>query len=582
MIDTSVEQLQQWIRAAAHQEPVDLVIRNGRIVDVFNLDIIEGDVAIHQGRIVGIGQYEGVQVIDAAGRYIAPSFMDAHVHIESSMVTPREFARAVLPHGITTVVTDPHEIGNVCGTAGIQFMLDASEQLPLDVFVMLPSCVPSTPFENAGAVLNATSLEPFYAHPRVIGLAEVMDYPSVANAVPDMIHKLHGAAKHGGRIDGHGAGLSGDAINIYRTAGIETDHECVNAAEALERLRKGMYLMIREGSVAKDLHALIGVVNERNARRCIFCTDDKHLDELITEGSVDHNVRLAIQAGLDPLLAITMASLNVAECYGFQHKGAIAPGYDADLLLIDDLQQISIAQVYKKGQLVAEHGQYVGAEMPRYTPPAEVLHTVHLPDITADHLRIELGGHRRCHIIGINPNSLVTTHITDEVEVDEQGCFLPSVAKDQLKMVLLERHHLTGNIGLGIVHGFGIASGAIASTVAHDSHNLAVVGTNDEDMLLAIRTLAEINGGLVIVQHGQVVCSIPLGIAGLLSEASYDDVNQQLSKLNEGLTSIGAAQHFNPFVTLSFLCLPVIPALKLTDLGLFDFESFRHISIIAD
>lgn len=577
---------QHWnnrIATASRKKPADLVITNGKIVDVFNLEIMEGDIAIVDGMIVGIGgSYEGERVIDAEGRYIAPSFIDTHVHIESAMVTPAEFARVVLPHGVTTVITDPHEIANVVGTDGIQYMLDASEHLPLDVYVMLPSCVPCTPFEHAGAKLDAASLEPFYAHPRVLGLAEVMDYPSVRRGDDDMVDKLLSSHRNGRMIDGHGAGLDEEAINVYRAVGIRNDHECVTAEEAKVRLRRGMYVMLREGSVAKDVEALIPAVTASNARRCVFCTDDKHLDELLHEGSVDHNARLAIRCGLDPLQAIQMASLNAAECFGLHTKGAIAPGYEADFLLLDDLHQLTIAQVYKAGNRVGDNGQYTGPQLHSADIPTLLLKTVHLPDITERDLQIELGNQEhRCHIIGINPNSLITTHLVEEVDI-ESGYFRSSVEKDQLKIAVFERHHHTGCVGLGIVKGFGIQSGAIASTVAHDSHNLVVAGSNDRDMLTAIQTLRQMEGGLVVTSGGEVLASIELPLAGLMATGDYTKVLEDMEQLNEALARIGASKEFNPFVTLSFLCLPVIPELKLTDMGLFDFSSFTHIPVSAN
>ncbi|MGZ9585720.1 adenine deaminase [Paenibacillus marinisediminis] len=585
-MNSTNQQLQHWIAAANKRQPADLIIRNARIIDVFNLDIIEGDIAIADGRIVGIGSYDqAAEIVDANGRYVCPSFIDTHVHIESSMVTPPEFARVVLPHGVTTVVTDPHEIGNVCGEAGIQYMLDASEGLPLDVRVMLPSCVPCTPFEHAGAQLTAEKLRPFYSHPRVLGLAEVMDYPSVANGDADMVRKLADAADAQCFIDGHGAGLNSDAINVYRAAGIRTDHECVNAEQALERLRRGMYIMMREGSVAKDVKALVPVVTPHNARRVVFCTDDKHLDELLTEGSVDYNVRLAIQCGLSPLTAVQMASLNAAECFGFTTKGAIAPGYEADLLLLDDLEQVQIHRVYRGGRLIAEDGRYVGPELPATVPPAPLTATVNLPgDINAEQLQLPIiaapGTAARGHIIGIAPNSLITSHLIEEVDTAD-GCFLPSTAKDQLKIAVFERHQATGNVGLGIVKGFGLSSGAIASTVAHDSHNLVVTGTNDADMLIAIEALRESGGGLTVVKDGRVLACLELPLAGLLATTRYETVLEQLATLHQALHEVGASTEFHPFVTLSFLCLPVIPELKLTDMGLFHFGDFTHMDVNA-
>jgi adenine deaminase len=575
----NITALSRNIKAAGSQIPADLVIKNANIIDVFNLAIIEGDVAVSNGMIVGIGHYEGNMVIDAQGRYLSPAFIDSHVHIESSLVTPGEFAKLVVPHGVTTVITDPHEIANVAGHKGLQFMLEDSEQLPLDVMVMLPSSVPATPFENAGAVLHAKDLKPFYQHPRVLGLAEVMDFPSVRDQDPDMIQKLMDAASFQKAIDGHGAGLDETGVNIYRTAGISTDHECTTAAEALERLKRGMYVLIREGSVAKDLKALIPVVNERNARRCLFCTDDKHLDDLLLEGSIDHNIRLAIQEGLDALLAIQMATLNAAECYGLKGKGAIAPGYRADFLLLDDLESLRIHQVYKDGKLAAEQGVFI-ASLPVRTTAAENLRdSVCIPALAEDNLRIKLEN-AVAHIIGITPNSLVTKHLVEAVTV-QNGQFMASLKNDQLKLAVIERHRATGNIGLGIVKGFGLTSGAIATTIAHDSHNIVVVGANDTDMLDAVKKLKDIQGGITIVEDGQTLASLSLPIGGLMTNEPFQQVLHSIHQLDAALEKIGASQAFNPLLTLSFLSLPVIPDLKLTDKGLFDVKTFSHIPVQA-
>ncbi|MFC3885387.1 adenine deaminase [Bacillus songklensis] len=565
------------IAASSKKSPADIVIKNGKIIDVFNLDIIEGDVAISEGMIVGIGNYEGDIIIDAQGRYISPAFIDSHVHIESSMVTPREFSKLVIPHGVTTVITDPHEIANVAGAKGIQFMLDDSENIPLDVMVMLPSSVPATPFENAGAVLHAKDLKPFYQHPRVMGLAEVMDFPSVRDASPQMLDKLMNAASLGAVIDGHAAGLDETGLNIYRTAGILTDHECTTVEDALERLRRGMYVLIREGSVAKDLKALIPVVNERNARRCLFCTDDKHLDDLLVEGSVDHNIRLAIKEGLNPLLAIQMASLNAAECYGLKGKGAIAPGYKADLLLLDDLETLNIYQVYKDGKLAAEQGAYAASLSAHTTKADGLTDSVHIPPLIHNDLQITMKN-QLAHVIEIIPNSLITNHLIESVDVHRQQ-FVPSVKKDQLKLAVIERHHQIGNIGLGIVKGFGLTCGAIATTIAHDSHNIVVVGTNDEDMLHAVEELKRLQGGITIVKNKQTITSLSLPIGGLMTNQPFHQVNDSLHQLNIALRQIGASDEFNPLLTLSFLSLPVIPELKLTDKGLFNVKTFEHIPV---
>ncbi|PSL41806.1 adenine deaminase [Planomicrobium soli] len=567
------ERLTSLIQVSNKQKPADIVIRNGRIVNVFTKELTSGDIAIADGVIVGIGDYEGLQEIDAKGRFVSPGLIDAHVHIESSMVTPHQFSQIVLPHGITTVITDPHEIANVAGIKGIDYMLSDSESVMLDVFVMLPSCVPATAFENSGASLSAEELKRFINHERVLGIAEVMDFPAVLRADSEMLDKLLLSPKR----DGHAAGLKENDLNVYRTAGIATDHECVTKEEVVERLRRGMYVMLREGSVAKNLDSLLAAVTEANAHRCLFCTDDKHLDDLIDEGSIDHNVRTAIRRGLHPITAISMASLNAAQCYGLQTKGAVAPGYDADLILLDDLESFSISEVYKKGILVGKDGIYTGPVSPRVLIE-EVKDSVHIASYTTKNFNIQMEKSTKANVIGINPNNLVTEHLIEEVEV-VNGQFVASVKKDLLKIAVIERHHASGNIGLGIVKGIGLEKGAIATTVAHDSHNIIVTGTNDEDMLTAVETLKKMQGGLVVVDAGKILAELPLSVAGLMSEENFQSVYQQIKAVDAGLMKLGAPTHFNAFLTLSFLSLPVIPHLKLTDCGLFNMAKFQHIGI---
>lgn len=574
------DSLKRRIDVSTKRVSADIVIKNGKIIDVFNLEIISGDVAIVDGFFAGIGEYEGLETIDAAGRYICPAFIDGHVHIESSMVTPAEFSKVLLAHGVTTVITDPHEIGNVSGKDGITFMLEQSEGLPLDVRVMLPSSVPATPFENAGAVLTARDLEPFYKHPRVKGLAEVMDFPAVYNGDEDMLKKVVSANRHHAIIDGHAAGIDANGINVYRSAIITTDHECTTAEEALDRIRRGMYVLIREGSVAKDLKALIKAVTPANARRFLFCTDDKHLDDLVAEGSVDHNVRLAISEGISPLQAIQMATLNAAECYGLHEKGAISPGCKADFLLLDDLTEIAISEVFADGVLVASKGTFTGQIAASPSPPEHLMKSVNIHEIKREELSIKLEDGDQIHVIEIIPNQLVTKKKILRATV-ENGEFISSTEEDLLKMAVIERHNQTGNIGLGVVKGLLLKSGAIASTVAHDSHNLVVAGTNDRDMLCAIGAIKEMQGGYVIVRNGEVLASVPLPISGLMADRPFEKVNEEIIRLKKNLKELGFKGDFDPFLTLSFLTLPVIPEIKLTDMGLFDFKAFQHISVKA-
>lgn len=576
----SKETLTKRILVAGRKQPADLVIQGGTIVNVFTGEPMQGDIAITDGVIAGIGTYEGKKTVQAHGKWIIPGLIDGHVHIESSMLTPQEFAKVVIQHGVTTVITDPHEIGNVAGTGGIQYMLDRSDQQPVDIYTMMPSCVPSTSFETNGVTLRAEDLNPLYKHPKVRGLAEVMDFPALAGAEPDMLQKIADAHAAGKLLDGHAAGIASEDLNIYMAAGIRTDHECVSVEEARQRLELGMYLMIREGTVAKDLKALLPAVTAHNARRCLFVTDDKLIDDLLDEGSVDHNVRLAIQQGMDPIMAIQIASINAAECFRLYDRGAIAPGYMADLLIIDDLQTLSIHQVYKRGVCVVDHGKLAQDTFP--APTQNTAMTVALTRLNAAPIDIEQLAipltTDRCHIIELVPNSLVTRHIQETVDMHE-GCFQISMANDQLKLVVVERHHATGNIGRAIVKGFQFQRGAIVSTVAHDSHNIIAAGTSDQDILTAVQHVISIHGGLAVVADGEVLASLPLPVGGLLSEQPYEQVYEQMMQLNAALKQIGAPEHFNPFLTLSFLALPVIPNIKLTDQGLFGFASYGHIDI---
>lgn len=575
----TIETLRKRIDVAAKRTPADLVIKNGKVINVFTREIVEEDIAIADGFIAGLGSYEGKEIIDARGSYIAPGFIDGHVHIESAMVTPAEFSNVVLPHGVTTVIADPHEIANVSGTDGIDFMLESSEDIPLDVFFMLPSCVPATPFENAGASLSDTDLEKYYSHPRVLGLGEVMDYPAVMNNDDEMLKKLEAAYSKGKCIDGHAAGLNEDEINIYMAAGIKTDHECINPEEALDRMRKGMYVMLREGSAARDLLSLLKSVSEQNARRCLFVTDDKHLDDLINEGSIDHNVRMAIKEGMDPILAIQIATLNAAECFGLKDKGAIAPGYEADLIFLSDLRNVKVDKVLKTGILAAENGIIKNSVPNCIAPAGPILNSVKISSLNYEDLSISIGK-GDCNIIGIIPNSIVTRHLVEKADSID-GYFHPNPHRDLLKLAVVERHNCTGSIGLGIVKGLGITRGGIASTVAHDSHNIVAAGTSDEDLLAAIKHTAAMSGGLAVVQDGKILAELPLPIAGLMTDRDSSFIHARLSQLNQALMTIGCSMDFNPFLTLSFLALPVIPELKLTDKGLFSVRSFSHIKAEA-
>lgn len=573
--------LKKRIRVANKEIKADSVVKNGKILNVFTGEITDGDIAIADGMIAGIGQYDGEEIIDAQGKVIVPGFIDGHMHIESTMLTPHELSKVLIQHGVTAVMADPHEIANVAGIEGIKFMLNASEELPVDVFIMLPSCVPATSVGNSGAKLTAEDLEPFYSHPRVLGLAEFMDFSSIVNLNEEMLKKIVNAHLNGSIIDGHAAGLSKEELNVYVTTGIYADHECMNLQEAKDRLELGMYLMIREGTAAKELKKLLPVITPINSRRCMLVTDDKLLDDLTTEGSVDYSVRLAIKEGLDPVTAIQMVTINAAEFFRLRGFGAIAPGYQADLLILDELQSISINKVIKKGKCVVDNGEIKKAINKDDISKGLALKIpkINMKELQIKDFQIPLSSDL-CNVIQIVPNSLWTYHIVEKVDINK-GNFSASISKDQLKLAVIERHHATGNIGLGIVKGFGIKKGAIATSIAHDSHNIVVIGTSDEEMYLAVNHLKKINGGISVVSDNEVLAALPLSIGGLMSENGYLEVYDQLHILNQALSLIGCDTGFNPFLTLSFLTLPVIPEIKLTDTGLFEFKTFSHINIQA-
>ncbi len=572
----NLKQLQERVAVSDGRAKADLVIKNGRIINVFSGEIMDGDIAIKNGYIAGIGNFpDAEKIIDAAGAFIAPGFIDAHVHVESAMVTPAEFARVLLPNGVTTIITDPHEIANVAGEKGIEFMLENAKGVPLDMFVMLPSSVPATEGEHNGETLHAEKLHPLYKHEKVIGLAEVMDFPSVAKGSSDILTKIIDAKKEGGRIDGHGAGLTSADLNNYLAVGIRTDHESTTVKEATDRLRAGMFVMLREGTVGRDLLQTIPAVSEKNSHRFCFCTDDKLINDLITEGSINYNIKLAIQNGIDPITAIQMATINAANCHNLPYLGAVAAGYQADIVFLTDLESVEISKVLKNGEVVVENGVRneaifkQQAAVPFVSPP--INHHVCLQDLALPLAK------ETCYVIGMQPNSLFTEKRIEQVTIQD-GKFIPTVADDLLKMAVVERHHNTGCVGVGIVKGFGLTEGAIATTVAHDSHNIVAVGVSDEAMKAAIDHITKTGGGIAVVDGtGQVLHDLALPIAGLLSDKSYEEVEVDLAGLLSAYNQISTAKGFDPFLTLSFLTLPVIPELKLTDQGLFDFATFQII-----
>ncbi|WP_454054614.1 adenine deaminase [Clostridium sp. Marseille-Q7071] len=569
----------EQIRAAAKHETCDLVIRNVNIIDVFQNDIFTSDVAIKNGYIVGLGNYDGQTIIDGTNKYICPGLIDAHAHIESSLTTPKEYYKAALIHGITSMVTDPHEIANVLGVEGIELMMKLSENLPLDFYFMLSSCVPATSFESSEANLESKDLKPFYNNDRVLGLAEVMNFPAVLNCDDNMINKIWDAKEKGLVIDGHGAGFDETMINVYTTSNITTDHECHNGEEVIDRLRRGMYVLIREGTVAKNLKELIKVTSIANSRRICFCTDDKHIDDLIENGSVDHSIKMAVKHGLKAETAIQMSTLNTAECYNLKHKGAIAPGFIADFIILDDLENFKINSVYKNGQLVVKNNKLIN-EVKKDEYTYDIKNSINIPKLTEKSFEIDLIDKSKLNVIELIPNKLESNNLNINIdELSNKEKFIADIEKDLIKIAVIERHKGNGNIGLGIIKGLNIKEGAIATTIAHDSHNMIVSGCNDEDMIFAANELQKIGGGIIVVKNKSVLASIQLEIAGLITSRILNEVISDLHKLHEAINEISPNIKFNPFLTLSFLSLPVIPALKITDKGLFDVTKFKFIEV---
>ncbi|RLE32207.1 adenine deaminase [Candidatus Acetothermia bacterium] len=560
--------------AAKGDEPADLLLRGARIVDVILGEIRQGDLAVAGGYIVGFGARKAEEIIDLKGKYLVPGLIDAHVHIESSQLSPAEFARAVLPHGTTCVIADPHEIANVLGLRGIRYMLRATESLPLRVFFMAPSCVPSSPLENAGAMLSAEEIKEVLSWDRVLGLGEVMNFPGVLSRDPEVWAKLEAA--HGKPIDGHAPGLSGYELWAYRLAGPRTEHECTLLREAREKLRAGMHILIREGTTARNLSALIPLLSAHTAPFVHFCTDDRHPETLHTEGHMDDVLRKAIAGGTDPLVAIAAATIHAARAYGLVDLGALAPGFRADFLVVSDLEQFEVERVYVGGELVAEGGRCL-AECPDI-PAGDVRGTVDV-DTGALSFRIPAEG-KKARVIGVVPGQVVTEGLILEPK-EVGGEVVADPERDILKLAVVERHRGTGNVGLGLVRGFGLKRGALGSTVAHDSHNIVVVGTNDGDMRLAVARLVELGGGQVVIADGKVLAELPLPLGGLMSDLPLEEVVRRSGGLKKASRSLGCVLP-DPFMQLSFLALPVIPKLKLTDLGLVDVERFELASLFVE
>lgn len=564
--------VQQKLSVARGEHPADLLFQNARVVNVFSGEIHKTHVAVADGRIVGFGDYQARAVINLRGAYLAPSLIDGHFHVESSLLTAPEFARAVVPHGTGAVVIDPHEYANVLGLDGIRYVLESTKNLPVDFFIMLPSCVPATHLETAGARITADDLKLMIGDDRVAGVAELMNFPGVFRGQKSELAKIE--AGKGKCIDGHAPGLRGKNLNAYALAGIRSDHESVAVAEAREKLRLGMHILLREGSTERNLQHLLPLLNPHNAQNCSFATDDKLAGDLVSEGHIDHAVRVAIQGGIAPITALQIATINTARHYRLQNLGAIAPRYWADFIVCDDLKKLRIRQVYKKGVLVAEDGKYLAKPPVRVPLPRSTMNLRYRP---AD-FRVP-GRRGKIRVIQIIPNQIVTREIIAAPKI-EANQVVADPMRDILKMVVIERHHATGNVGVGFVRGFKLKQGAIGSTVAHDAHNVVVVGTNDADMLRVVQELEKMQGGLVAVANGKVLATLGLPVAGLVSDRPLAEVTRRMEELNRATRQLGC-ELAAPFMTLSFLSLSPIPALKLTDQGLIDAARLRKTSLFV-
>lgn len=574
--------LSKELSVARGKEKAELVLKNASIVNVFTEAIEVADVAICNGRIAGIGVYEGETELNCSGKYVAPGFLDGHIHLESSMMKPVEFAKAVLPHGTTAVITDPHEITNVCGVSGMEYMLRATKGLPLDVYFTVPSCVPSTSFDENGCELRAADMEDFYHHERVIGLAEVMDYYGTIMGDPEILQKITGAKHHGKIVDGHAPGLRGKEACAYVFTGIGSDHECVSLEEALEKLRLGEWIMIREGTAARNLESLMGLFNAPYHQRAMLVTDDKHPYDLREYGHMDSILRKAVKLGADPCIAIKMATLNTATYFGLKERGAIAPGYLADLVILSDLQEMKVEKVFKDGSLVAAEDQLIDIKEPELDNDilSQVYNSFHCSKLSPEDFAITADqkpvGAESFRVIRFIKGEIGTNEI--RVPLTEE---LPKIStgKDILKIAAIERYHNTGHIGLGFVNGYGLKRGAIASSVAHDAHNIIVIGTNDTDMAAAANCIRDMQGGWAIALEGKIITELPLSIAGLMSDLEAKPLADRIEELVRTARDLGVEEGIDPFLTLAFVSLPVIPELRLITTGLFDVGNQKPVSI---
>ncbi len=575
------ETLKQQVLAAKGEVDAELVLKHAKVVNVFTNEIEEADVAIHHGKIVGVGEYSGRNEVDLDGKYVCPGLIDGHIHIESSMLCGPAFEQAVLPHGTTAVITDPHEISNVAGTTGLDFMLETTRDLKLSVYFMLPSCVPATDLDESGAVLEAKELAAYYRSERVRGLAELMDFYGTVNAEARILQKICDCTAAGKKVDGHAPFLSGKELNAYITAGVRSDHECSDINEAMEKLRRGQYIMVREGTAAQNMNALLPLFKEPYCNRCMLVTDDRHPGDLICGGHIDYIIRKAIAAGVEPTVAVKMGTLIPAEYFGLKQNGAVAPGYAADLVVVSDLEKFTVESVYKNGVLVAEHGKVLESTPLSFneTAFARVLNSFDMDEITMGDLELhETGENER--VICLTPHELLTGEKIIPFQ-DHPGT-APGVDVENkiVKLAVFERHHHSGHVGLGFLGNYGLKCGAVASSIAHDSHNLIVAGTNDADMVLAGNTVRKNKGGLAFVRNGKVVGELALPVAGLMSMENAENVEEKVQALKAALKEAGISEEIDAFMTLAFVSLPAIPKLRLNTYGVVDVEQHKIVPAV--
>ncbi|MBQ4404270.1 MAG: adenine deaminase [Selenomonadaceae bacterium] len=574
-------ELKHLIDAAAGRIKADLVIKNCQIVNVLSGEISLGEVAIAGGKIIGMGaaEYDGKKIFDAGGKYLCPGFIDGHIHIESSYISPEQLGRIIVPRGTTSIIADPHEIANVCGLDGIRYMLEAAKHTKLNIIQAMPSCVPATPFEDAGAVIEAADMKELLGDENIFGLGEFMNAPGIINCDDKVLDKILLAKNMGKLIDGHAPNLTGKNLNAYLSAGVGGDHECTTVEEMHERIAKGMYVLIREGSACHNLKTLVKGVNQKNSRRVLLCSDDCQPKTILELGHMDKNVRMCVEEGLDPITAIQLATINVAESIGIYDRGIIAVGAHADLILLDDLKTFHVDKVWIGGELVAENGKYLPEIIP--ADISSVRGSVRVKNFSVDRLKLNLTG-GKVNVIGIEPGGVVTKKILADVQHDETGDFIFNPAQDICKVAVIERHHETGKIGLGLLGGYGIQCGAIAVSVAHDSHNIIAAGVSNEEIFCAVEALIKMEGGMVLVKNGKIISLIPLLIGGLMSDLSGEELKEQLDTLHEKAhAELGISASVEPVMTLTFMSLPVIPEIKLTARGLFDYDTFNFIALEA-